>query len=427
MQRFVSKTAASPQHESEKDEFLVKLAKILESVVGDNAKVQPFGSVVNGFWSPTSDIDICIHVPAGASTRAAQTKILKRIGNELARVSSHFIEPRFGAKVPIVHWAPRKKGMLACDISVNNVLAVVNSKLIHAYVNAEPRLHVVGMCLKAWASARGINDRSRGTLSSFSLILMLVHYLQTRWSLLPSLQDLAIQRSYPPVYVQGVDCRFCTNAAEIKDEILFLQEKHADALRERLFSPRGGPPVGGPFASSMAAESGTDERGDADASEALEGQGHSARPRETSAGNYEISPPTSKTNTASSAVSSNLARLSPGFLLADFFRYFAHEYKAGVVAVRDISGTSAFQSMNGSKYLHIDNPFEVGKDVANVEVALMRQIQRELSRAADILRAPAGGGEGDCVGELACSGGGEEGGVLEALLLSWDEEHADPW
>lgn len=152
MQRFVSKTAASPQHESEKDEFLVKLAKILESVVGDNAKVQPFGSVVNGFWSPTSDIDICIHVPAGASTRAAQTKILKRIGNELARVSSHFIEPRFGAKVPIVHWAPRKKGMLACDISVNNVLAVVNSKLIHAYVNAEPRLHAVGMCLKVRCS-----------------------------------------------------------------------------------------------------------------------------------------------------------------------------------------------------------------------------------------------------------------------------------
>merc|ERR1712194_98934 len=96
--------------------------------------------------------------------------------------------------------------------------------------------------------------------------------------------------------------------------------------------------------------------------------------------------------------------LNTGYLLADFFRYFAHEYVGGTVAIRDVSGYAtsdpqfasefhsgrAPQSSPGAtgaaaSYLFIDNPFEIGKDVANVEVSLMRSIQKELRRAAHLL------------------------------------------
>ncbi|CAD7962819.1 unnamed protein product [Amoebophrya sp. A120] len=375
---FRQKSIATPYHEEEKNEFLVKLAKILESVVGDNAKVAPFGSVVNGFWSPSSDIDICIRVPAGATTRSSQIKILKRVGNELARVSSHFIEPRFGAKVPIVHWAPRAKGMLACDISVNNVLAVVNSKLVYQYVLAEPKLHTLGMWLKAWASARGINDRSRGTLSSFSIVLMLINYLQTKCYLLPSIQDLAIARSYAPVYLQGVDCRFCDNVEQIKEEVSFLQEKNKPFLENRHKE----------FYKLVLAR----------------GKGHCAVDSAGAGTSTSVAAGAENLTVDSVAEEREQELASLGYLLWDFFNYFAFEYTGGVIAVRDISSynvglgadskngvgaalaaTNHLQSANSSRYLHVDNPFEIGKDVANVEVALMRQIQRELKRAARML------------------------------------------
>merc|ERR1719384_1951547 len=102
--------------------------------------------------------------------------------------------------------------MIACDISVNNVLAVVNSRLVGQYVRTDERLRTLGVGLKAWAQARGINDRSRGTVSSFSLVLMLIHFLQRRDPpVLPSLQDIAFSRSLPPEFVNGVDCRYCSS------------------------------------------------------------------------------------------------------------------------------------------------------------------------------------------------------------------------
>ncbi|CAD7968027.1 unnamed protein product [Amoebophrya sp. A25] len=364
MQRYVRKTAPTRAHEQEKDEFLVKLAKILESVVGDNAQVAPFGSVMNGFWTPCSDIDLCIRVPSGASTRAAQTKILKRVGNELARVSSHFIEPRFGAKVPIIHWAPRQPGMLSCDISVNNVLAVLNSRLVGEYVRLDKRVYEVGMCLKAWASTRGINDRSRGTLSSFSLILMLIHYLQDHCALLPSLQDLAIARNYPPVYVQGVDTRYCTDREQIADEIRFLQEKQKETLLRR----------------------------------------HGT---------------------------SDVRKLSSGYLLADFFKYYAYEYAQSgrTVAIRDVrsyASSSGASLSGGSTYLFIDNPFEIGKDVANVEVSLMRSIQRELHRGAHLLLSSDSTGTTG-TGEDSGNATEDDSEVEEFPKSSVFEKLIEPW
>lgn len=144
--------------------------------------------------------------------------------------------------MPIIHWAPRKAGLLACDISVNNVLAIANSKLVGEYTKIDRRLITLGVCVKAWANARGINDRSRGTLSSFSLVLMLIHYLQNN-GILPSLQDLAVARNYAPVYVNGVDCRFCGDGAEIAEELEFLRGKMGAELERRHGRGVGSMPV----------------------------------------------------------------------------------------------------------------------------------------------------------------------------------------
>ncbi|CAJ1393790.1 unnamed protein product, partial [Effrenium voratum] len=77
----------------------------------------------------------------------------------------------------------------------------------------------------AWARSRSINNRQRGSFSSFALALMLIHVLQRRpCPLLPSLQDLAITQNLPPLFLQGTDCRFCGDLPQIHLHLAELQK-----------------------------------------------------------------------------------------------------------------------------------------------------------------------------------------------------------
>ncbi|KAF4678102.1 hypothetical protein FOL47_005381 [Perkinsus chesapeaki] len=305
------------QDHKDRDSFLTALQTTVSKLVDGEIRVHAFGSAINGFWTPHSDVDVCIQVP-GHQTRAEQIVLLRKLATALARVTTHFVEPRFSARIPIIHWSPKVPGsMLATDISVNNTLAVVNSRLIGAYMEIDPRLRPLGIAVKYWCKARGINDRSRGTLSSFSLILMMIHFLQRRPApVLPSLQDLALQHNMPPLYVQGVDCRFATDPKMVSDELDYLCKEHGGRNTE-----------------------------------------------------------------------------SVGYLLHEFFRYYGYMYKFGTIAIRDVAAANSSASTSQSRatspsagvYLFVDNPFEVGKDVANVLPNQHTRLRQELRRAQQML------------------------------------------
>ncbi|CAJ1454156.1 unnamed protein product [Effrenium voratum] len=247
-----------------------------------------------------------VKVP-GATTRNAQIQVLRQISAELAKAKSHHVEARFGAQVPILHWAPLRPGMVSCDISVNNVLAVANSRLVGHYVRVDSRLRTLGLCVKAWAAARGINDRSRGTISSFTLVLMLIHFLQRRDPpILPSLQDIAFSHNEKPKYINGVDCRFCTDAARIDSEMAYLRGARAPNKED------------------------------------------------------------------------------VGTLLMDFFRFFGHQYRSGIIRIRDTRSVLP-PGDESTCFLVVDNPFEAGKDVANIDASQHGAIRKEFRRAWSFL------------------------------------------
>jgi len=45
------------------------------------------------------------------------------------------------------------------------------------------RLAPLVLFIKHWAKVQGINDASQGTVSSYSLVLMVIHYLQCQFQL----------------------------------------------------------------------------------------------------------------------------------------------------------------------------------------------------------------------------------------------------
>lgn len=61
------------------------------------------------------------------------------------------------AKVPIVKiWDPKLK--LACDINVNNTLALENTRMIKTYVMIDERVRQLAMMVKHWTKRRALND-----------------------------------------------------------------------------------------------------------------------------------------------------------------------------------------------------------------------------------------------------------------------------
>jgi DNA polymerase sigma len=64
------------------------------------------------------------------------------------------------AKVPIVKiWDPELR--LACDMNVNNTLALENTRMIRTYVEIDERVRPLAMIIKHWTKRRVLNDAGK--------------------------------------------------------------------------------------------------------------------------------------------------------------------------------------------------------------------------------------------------------------------------
>ena len=147
------------------------------------------GSTFNGFGSSGCDFDMCLF-PDGHSVNDKQWLNITR--QVLRKKCRHFIRGNIeliNAKVPILKFDD-KVGRLEVDLSVNNPTAARNTHLLYCYSQLDPRVRPLVMALKLWAKKNGINEARFQTLSSYTLSLMMIHFLQCGVSppVLPCLQ-----------------------------------------------------------------------------------------------------------------------------------------------------------------------------------------------------------------------------------------------
>ncbi|CDR97647.1 -Poly(A) RNA polymerase GLD2 [Babesia bigemina] len=331
---YTNKSALTAEQQSLRNKSIAScIESYLRERLNPKCSVGVFGSAINGLWTDASDLDICVQIP-NVTSRSAIIRNLRRIAFLLQPLApGRAFENRFTAKIPILHWKNEKPNKRigdpliqslgsSIDISVNNVLAISNSALLGTYVACDSRVKDLVLALKKWARCRDLNDRSKGTLGSFALSLMAIHFLQRcNPPVLVSLQDLAIADNESPKYVSGIDVRFTTNMRRIKEEL----------------------------------------------------------------------------NWASKGVPNGMTVAE---LLQAFFYYFGWTYTKNTqlpICIRSVD----FQYMDtplsfahksagidlDEKFMHVDNPFEVGVDVANISFHQRIRIVTELRRAYQILRA----------------------------------------
>ncbi|XP_053557337.1 poly(A) RNA polymerase GLD2 isoform X2 [Bombina bombina] len=155
------------------------------------------GSSLNGFGARSSDADLCLIIkeePMNQKTEAMH--ILGLLQKHFYTRLSYIERPQLiRAKVPIVKFRDKVSGV-EFDLNVNNVVGIRNTFLLRTYAHLECRVRPLVLVVKKWASHYGINDASRGTLSSYSLVLMVLHYLQT----LPEPILPSLQKNYPECF-----------------------------------------------------------------------------------------------------------------------------------------------------------------------------------------------------------------------------------
>ncbi|KAH0846669.1 PAP/25A associated domain family [Fonsecaea pedrosoi] len=224
MQKLYEELQPTAESEGRRSRFIEKLDQILRGRWPTSSiKVNVFGSTGNNLGTSDSDVDICI------TTDCKEMERVCNIADLLAKHGMERVVCVSSAKVPIVKiWDPELH--VACDINVNNPLALENTQLVRTYVSIDSRVRPLAMIIKYWAKRRMLNDAALGgTLSSYTWICLALNFLQTRDPpILPTLQQ---QPNLQPKEVAGVNVSFDRNVDAHKD----FGSRNQSSLGELLF------------------------------------------------------------------------------------------------------------------------------------------------------------------------------------------------
>lgn len=200
-----------PEEEKLKQKHLLALLEKLVRNEWPTARLYLYGSCANSFGVSKSDIDVCL---AMEEAELDKSKIIMKLADILQSDNLQNVQALTRARVPIVKLMDPVTG-ISCDICINNLLAVVNTKLLRDYANIDARLRQLAFIIKHWAKSRGVNETYHGTLSSYAYVLMCIHFLQQRRpAILPCLQEMEATYS---VTVDNIDCAFFDQVEKLGD------------------------------------------------------------------------------------------------------------------------------------------------------------------------------------------------------------------
>ncbi|XP_038077444.1 speckle targeted PIP5K1A-regulated poly(A) polymerase-like [Patiria miniata] len=212
---------------SQADQRLRRLiCDLLQSVLEEflpGCRITPFGSSVNGFGVQGCDLDVHLEVSAttvmevgqkptpaevdkqnlSSSTddhtildiaSATPLDILTLVSDVIKRCvpSCHKVHTIPSTRLPVVTFT-HKESCLQCDITLNNRLALQNSKLLKFYSQLETQVRPLVFTIRQWAKLRQLagNTGAGPRLTNYALTLMVLFYLQAKDEpVIPSVAEL---------------------------------------------------------------------------------------------------------------------------------------------------------------------------------------------------------------------------------------------
>uniref|UniRef100_A0A087XAY0 RNA uridylyltransferase n=1 Tax=Poecilia formosa TaxID=48698 RepID=A0A087XAY0_POEFO len=213
----------SPSHieQQNREQILAGLERFIRKEYNDKAQLCLFGSSKNGFGFRDSDLDICMTLEGHETAEKLNCKeIIEGLAKVLKKHAGlRNILPITTAKVPIVKFEHRQSG-LEGDISLYNTLAQHNTRMLATYAALDPRVQFLGYTIKVFAKRCDIGDASRGSLSSYAYILMVLYFLQQRQPpVIPVLQEIFDGQTVPQRMVDGWNAFFCDDLDKLRQRL----------------------------------------------------------------------------------------------------------------------------------------------------------------------------------------------------------------
>ncbi|KDN45077.1 hypothetical protein K437DRAFT_274333 [Tilletiaria anomala UBC 951] len=142
-----------------------------------DAQVHSFGSQETQLYLPQGDIDlVCL---SQEMTRIPDRKCLRTLANVLRQNNIASQIAVIQAKVPIVKFTCLPSlGNFKVDISINRQNGIAAAKFVNEWLDRQPAVRPLVMCIKCLLSQRGMAEVFSGGLGSFSVILMTISFLQ---------------------------------------------------------------------------------------------------------------------------------------------------------------------------------------------------------------------------------------------------------
>ena len=164
--------------------------------LGRRFRCLQYGSRKTGAATESSDADLTlvdeelwdVDAAEDEKLRAFLAGALSLAGHRAARIQS--------GRVPVVSvdvggddqasldpcgpfFVPAARGASRVEISMRNFLALRNSELLAAYMDASPEYRALAVRLKDWARARGMAGAVAGWMSNYGLAVMALFFMQT--------------------------------------------------------------------------------------------------------------------------------------------------------------------------------------------------------------------------------------------------------
>jgi len=159
--------------EAETRNEAVKRIKAVVKKLWPDSETEVFGSLKTDLLLPTSDIDLVV-------LQAPFKDPLEKLANALRKSKTcSSVKLISNAKVPILKLTDAHSGY-QFDVSFNIPSGIANTKIVCKFLNEFSQLRPLVLVLKYFLLQRGLNEPYSGGIGSYTLVLMLVSFLQMR-------------------------------------------------------------------------------------------------------------------------------------------------------------------------------------------------------------------------------------------------------
>nr|CAD7395249.1 unnamed protein product [Timema poppensis] len=199
----------------------------------------PFGSSVSGFGKVGCDLDLVLHL-GPEHTEDDNYRLVfhakTSMGNGRTQVQRHMetigdmcqmflpgcthIKRILQARVPIIKYKQEFTGV-ECDLSMTNMTAVYMGELLYIMGSLDDRVKPLVFAVRMWAREVGLTNPAPGRwITNFSLILLVVFFLQQRSPVLPPLKQLVAQAGPDDrrITPDGVNCTFIRDLKKLTEQ-----------------------------------------------------------------------------------------------------------------------------------------------------------------------------------------------------------------